>query len=177
MINGDSPEQQQITPVPTAGQSCAMKAGFGCLAFSILGIIAFVWIFNMMIKIPNISSYKGCMENMLAISGALDRYASRNDKYPAKLSDLHPDFLEQKQFLHCPADLSSVGKVSYDYTAPAMNAPPSTVLLTCKRHVIFQNRLIMILRKDGKIIQDNAGQIRKAPAPVTKDKLPRGLKP
>jgi hypothetical protein len=86
---------------------------------------------------------------MQETTSALRRYAERNGMYPAKLSDLYPDFLETRDILHCPADHSSPDSVSYKYTRPKMSDPPDKAVLSCARHTIIGVNVVVQFCKDG----------------------------
>jgi hypothetical protein len=93
-----------------------------------------------------------CLNNVQEIGGALSRYAVRNQKYPEKLADLYPEFLENRSALHCPSDPSPSSTVSYDYFPPKIDSPDSTIVLTCRRHALMKGiSTIVILTKGGDV--------------------------
>ena len=126
----------------------------------IVGIGIGIFIVNMLLKNPafrvfftEAQSIAQCQINLQEIGGGLDRYARRNGKSPAKLSELYPSFLETKTVLHCPDDRRSKDTVSYDYIPPAMNAPPSTKVVECTRHIVVKGQppWVISLYKDGHV--------------------------
>jgi predicted class III extradiol MEMO1 family dioxygenase len=52
--------------------------------------------------------------------------------------------------LHCPLD-SSGQAVSYTYNKPADDAPGTTVVVSCSRHMIMKKPVILGVQKDGKM--------------------------
>lgn len=127
--------------------------GITCLVIFVLMLGLWVWFAGMIARVPKLRNYAVCVEHVREVSGALDRYARRNGKYPDKLADLSPNFIESKDDLHCPADRRPDGVASYDYTPPPMNAPDSTQVIVCKRHVIFGTPAVLVLHKDGRMYQ------------------------
>ena len=153
---------------PGARPNCLRTVGITCLVSLVVGVAIVAWIAIMISKNPTFRQvYSGaylaaeCQKNLQHpdphntqdISGALERYARRNGKYPASLKELYPNFLENRRTLHCPADSRPVGVVSYEYTPPAMNAPPTTVVIRCGRHAIIRGQppLVLLLYKDGRV--------------------------
>jgi hypothetical protein len=138
--------------------SCLRTAGISCLVVFIAGLVL-MWLgVRWLLNSPMGSQAKmsvDCRANLLAIGGGLERYLQRNGKYPDKLADLYPNFLEDKDVLHCPADAAPAGKVSYDYVPPARNARPDTIVIICRRHILVKGQppWIITLQKDGKVNQ------------------------
>lgn len=160
----------EITPTNSAASgnksSCMKAIGISCLVVVIVGLALGFWITGMVSKNPvlrpalrNIYTEAQhitiCEMNLREIGGALDRYSRRNGKYPDNLADLYPNFMEKRAFIHCPSDSRSKDIVSYDYTPPSMDAPASTVVIECKRHIIMKNQppWTVSLYKDGKVIK------------------------
>ncbi|HUV04134.1 MAG TPA: hypothetical protein VMX94_03405 [Armatimonadota bacterium] len=139
----------------------------------VIGIAVIVWLVTMVSKYPALRHAAECQANLQNpdpknqqdISGALERYARKKGKYPAGLEELHPNFLENRKILHCPADKRPVRIVSYEYAPPAMNAPPGTVVIRCDRHVIIRGRppLALMLHKDGRITTQGFGAASSKP--------------
>ena len=48
------------------------------------------------------SKETACKSNLKIVRGAVSRYYSANDEYPASLNDLVPDFIENEAGLICP---------------------------------------------------------------------------
>lgn len=178
MPNVDFPAE----PAPPRTKSnCLAASGITCLVLLIISVLGFIWIARMVTKNPAANQFYNeakliaqCQLNLQDPGGAqdvydaLERYSTRYGKYPAKLADLYPTFLEDKSVLHCPADPRPKDVVSYDYTPPAPDAPGPTVMVECKRHVLMEGQppLILKLRKDGQIDKQNF-------VPTTKTVKPR----
>jgi hypothetical protein len=90
------------------------------------------------------------------IAGALARYAKWNHKYPDKLTDLYPTFLNSKSLLHCPADPRPENVVSYEYMKPDINAPGDTVVVVCRHHVMMPDQPPWVLKllKNGSVVRE-----------------------
>ena len=155
-----------VSPASTQS-SCLRTTGITCLVAVVVGIAIIVWLVTMVTKYPALRHAAECQanlqnpdpDNQQDISGALERYARKKGKYPASLEELYPNFLENRKILHCPADKRPVRIVSYEYTPPAVKAPPSVVVIRCDRHVIISGRppLVLLLHKDGKIVTQGFG--------------------
>ena len=106
-------------------------------------------VFNTM---RDVKEVRDCKKNLTSIHESLKRYRQMNDKYPAKLVDLWPNYLESKEILHCPLDPNS-GEISYEYNPPSADAPPQTIVITCRWHMFTEKKSPIILRllKDGTI--------------------------
>ena len=169
MTNPDLPTQpeQQPTP-PRAKSNCFVVGGITCLVVVVIGILLTIWLVTWASRNPTFKKAIGgaklvaeCQLHLADPSGsqdiydALERYKSRNGKYPAKLADLYPTFLEDRSVLHCPADTSGKDVVSYEYYPPAKNAPGSTVIVECRRHVLMDGQppLTLQLTKDGQVLK------------------------
>lgn len=167
MTNSDIPtEPQQPTP-PRAKSNCFVVGGITCLVVVVIGVVLIILGVRWASQNPQIRKAVGsaqlrteCQLHLANPSGsqdiydALERYKTRNGKYPAKLADLYPTFLEDKSVLHCPADTSGKDVVSYEYYPPAMDAPANMVIVECRRHVIVdgQSPMVLQLTKDGQVL-------------------------
>ena len=153
---------QTNTPAPRSGPNCLKSMGIGCLVIiAVLLAISFIPGPQKMLGAAALAAQ--CQLNLYNpdnnqnISEALDRYVTKNGSYPDKLEDLYPEFLTDKRVLHCPADPRPQNVVSYDYNKPSMDAPDDTIIIKCKRHVIFKGKPnpIIVLRKNGKARLEN----------------------
>ena len=160
-------------PEPTAPQTrsnCFVTAGITCLVLVIVGALIALWGFRALFRNPvfkqGISGAKLVAECQFHlqnpnspqnISAALERYRTRNGRYPDKLEDLCPVFLENKAILHCPADPRPKDVVSYEYMKPKTDAPGTVIVVECKRHIIIQGQppLVLTLTKDGRVLRSN----------------------
>ena len=153
---------------PSTQSTCLKAAGITCLVVVVVGIAfaalaAFVILRNPAVKRGRLALQ--CRMNLQNpneaqdISDALERYVRRNGKYPARLEDLYPNFLEEKTILHCPADPRPADVASYQYTPPAMDALPSIVVVKCYRHRIIPDQppLVILLRKNGQLTMQETG--------------------
>lgn len=156
----DSPSEPPIAP--TTRSNCLRTAGITCLVLVVAGAALGLWFVNMMTKNPAVrQAYKGarliadCQVNLEQIGGALERYSRRNEKYPSSLAELHPNFLENKAALHCPADRRPLEVISYDYDPPSPKDSPDTPVIECKRHVVVEGQppWTLTLQKDGRVIK------------------------
>ena len=149
-----------IAPVTNNKSSCVKTAGITCLAALIAGIIVVIWSVNYVLRNPALSKafseaqlMAQCQIQLQEIGGALERYSKRNEKYPAGLAELYPNFLEKRSVLHCPADRRAKDVVSYEYTPLAMDAPPATVVVECKHHIMIKDQppWTISLYKNGRV--------------------------
>jgi hypothetical protein len=121
-----------------------------------------------------------CVQNLQAIHGALDRYRTARGAYPARLTDLLPEYLSRAQVLHCPADSRPSVVTSYRYTPPATTSPgePATPIVTCDHHelVIKGHRAVNAIEMmpDGSIRQKTTVYDGETPAPAGGTSAPRG---
>jgi len=120
-----------------------------------------------------------CVQNLQAIHGALDRYRTSRGAYPARLTDLRPEYLSRDQVLRCPADPRGDAPTSYRYTPPASREPsPAIPLVTCDHHQlqIRGHRMVNLLElmPDGTIRQKTTLLDGGAPAAVPRVSGPRG---
>ena len=181
MANEDASTQPTA---PSTRSSCLKTAGITCLVVLILGTAVVLWGFKQLLKNPAFNkafsagrSMSQCQMNLQNpgsgqdISDALERYAKRNGRYPAGLAELYPNFLENKAVLHCPADSRPADTVSYDYRPPDVNAPPTTVVVECRRHTILEGQppWVIFLRKDGKVLKEGYKPRSGPPEPRAKD--------
>jgi hypothetical protein len=130
---------------------CFKTVGITFAVLTIVLILVMFWVSHMVMRVPNLRNYAICIEQSQEIAAALNRFATKNDQYPEKLEELYPRFIEKKSVLHCPLDKSAPDAVSYEYHRPAMDAPDDTVVLICRRHVLFKGQpaVIVATRKDG----------------------------
>ena len=155
MTNEDMP-----VPAPAPKKSSCMRAlAITLLIAVVVAVLVMFWVFKYLFKneafqkaFNQAQARQQCKANLEEIGGALERYSRRNKAYPTSLDQLYPNFLENKAVLHCPADPNQ--GVSYDYYPPAMNAPGTTLVAECRRHVAFENQPPWKLQlfKDGKVI-------------------------
>jgi hypothetical protein len=73
-----------------------------------------------------------------------------NGKWPSKLTDLIPTYLDDEKFVNCPA----LNK-QYIYMRPKPDAPSDTIIVTCTQH--NKDRKLkngIILYKDGRVTEE-----------------------
>lgn len=140
-------------------------ACLGCLAISVLSALAVILVFAVTARnIPKpwqYLTYVGeCKENMEKLTGALRRYHVKNDHYPEKIEDLYPDFLGASKALVCPAANSpNTGHSSYEYIKPKPDAPGSTIVLRCYKHMPNKDiRVVLEAYLDG-AVRDNTSPV------------------
>jgi len=155
-MTSEHPEIRPVTYTPRS--SCFRTIGITFLVLFVLGIPALFLIARVAFQIPNVRLYVTCTQHAQTISFALDRYATKNGKYPQKLDELYPDYIEDKSILLCPLDKHPDGGSSYTYTRPSLDAPGDTIILTCKRHIIFpgQPPMLVAVTKDGQVLKPTA---------------------
>jgi type II secretory pathway pseudopilin PulG len=137
-------------------------AGIGCLALIIVAFLSGLWIARLVTKNPVMHKVWSesqriaqCQLQLQEIGGALDRYNSRNGKYPASLDELYPVFLEKKETLHCPSAPGPKDTPSYEYTPPDANTPADAAVAVCNLHVIIEGQppLTITLLKNGTVVR------------------------
>lgn len=140
--------------------SCLKATGISCLVITVTFIGLAFWIYSALSKSPIFKNvYKDankmvvCLQQLDQLGGALDRYSQKNGKYPQKLDELYPTFLETKTVLHCPADPGPADTVSYEYKVPDKKALGTTVVVVCNRHTMINSPVSLRLQKDGTIKQ------------------------
>ncbi len=155
---------------PKPKSNCFMVGGITCLVIFVLLVGLGFWLFkqlsgNSMIKkaFGGAKLVAECQLNMAnpssdqCIYAALERYNTKYGRYPQKLGELYPTFLEKRSVLHCPADPSPKDTISYEYTPPAETAPANTIMVECNRHILIEGQapLVLKLQKDGQVLKPN----------------------
>jgi hypothetical protein len=101
-----------------------------------------------------------CQENMKEIHAAIDRYRQRNNgKYPKDLNELVPRYLSVAGKLKCPSD-TSTKPVSYQYSEPEQNTPDTAPLLQCNHHSVMNQKIPVIMLKNGQLLTPSRVQTR-----------------
>lgn len=143
-------------PPPRRGMSCWTIGLLSCLGAVALVLIGVALLFFFAARQPEFRQLMSvgvqmgqCQQNMQEIYAAIERYRQRNNgQYPKSLNELVPRYLAEAGKLKCPADASNQ-PVSYQYQRPAANAPETTPLLTCDHHVVAQQKVPLIVFKNG----------------------------
>ncbi len=147
-------------PSRSTGPGCWKSLGITCLVAAVIGVGLLIWGVLAISKNPIFKKAMSeaqllskCQIQLREIGGALRRYESRHGKFPASLEELHPNFLEDRAMLHCPADKRDVTILSYEYTPAGPDAPGSTTVATCRLHVLVEGQppAVVNLTKDGKV--------------------------
>lgn len=153
---------------PKPKSNCFAVGGITCLVVFVLLVGLGIWVFRLLSNNTIFKKAFGgaklvaeCQLNMAnpssdqSIYGALERYNTKYGRYPQKLGELYPTFLEKRSVLHCPADPSPTDTISYEYTPPATNAPANTIMIECNRHVLVEGQapLVLKLQKDGQVLK------------------------
>ncbi|MHB1455660.1 MAG: hypothetical protein ACYC0V_01975 [Armatimonadota bacterium] len=146
-------------PLEKPNKSCWRVGGITCLTLLILTIALSYFLYVKFSKTPafknvysNVNQMSQCMPRLAEISGALSRYKQKNGAYPEKLADLYPTFLEDKSYLHCPADQSPIDNLSYTYKKPDKNTQSSDIVVSCTRHEILKTTAELAILKNGNIV-------------------------
>jgi hypothetical protein len=106
-----------------------------------------------------------CQQNMLEIYDAIERYRQKNNgEYPKDLSALIPRYLSEAGKMRCPADASGQ-RVSYQYFRPQKDSPETSPLLQCDHHTIMNEKIPLIILKNGQPLSGAAGRTRPQPSP------------
>ena len=114
-----------------SGCSKPLKA---CAVIAALVVLAIIGMLIYAMRMPTIQVMLRCRDNMTQIGDALERYHSVNNSYPPDLRSIEKEYLKDTSVLHCPADKSSDGELSYIYHRPPSNAKDTFVILECDRH-------------------------------------------
>ncbi len=146
------------TPPRRANSNCLIAALAGCgllvIITIVLGIVVAKGAGGFVRDIAAAPDYK---QKLIAVQSALQTYQhDHKGKYPAKLSDLVPNYLpDDSNFSY------QVGDVPHrmEYTPPVKDAPDDAVVAgfqTTQIHVMnFQTQTIYVhLLKNGRIVQD-----------------------
>jgi len=135
----------QAPPPKKSGPGCWLWVPVGCLAIVIISAIVIGVGVKTALQGPGgkgfSSSFGGIMQNaakmadgmakLQAINTATKQYYQDNQTYPASLPQLVPKYLPSVTSLHSTVDPNqSPTHVSFKYTRPANNAPPSTIYLS-----------------------------------------------
>jgi len=84
----------------------------------------------------------------MPLAAALDRYARDTGKYPERLDDVFPDYLDRKSVLRCPADQETPeGESSFVYDRPQPGQVDAAIL-ECRHHA----SLVIRIRARGKLV-------------------------
>lgn len=157
--NETSPPVRAKTP---RKNGCVRTLGISCLVLAILCAVVVTTITVVATRNPAVrqlySSGKSvgiCELQMAEIGAALDRYVIKNGKYPDRLTDLYPKFLENRGLLHCPADPRPKNVVTYVYFQPRISDPGSKIVLICNHQVNVPGQppvpVRVLLFKNGRV--------------------------
>lgn len=158
-------------PMPvrrSSGTNCLIAGLIGCGVLVILVVISFYIIgkkFGGFIQ-NSVSSQRDCAQSLVGIRTALRDYQTKhNGKYPAKLSDLVPDYLSDRSALTCNGDPAT----ETTYTPPKQDAPeetavvsftgPESTMMEVGQSQLSQ-RVVVRLLKDGRIVSDQMQRTR-----------------
>lgn len=141
---------------------CVRTLGISCLVLAIMSAVLVAIIAIVATRNPAVrrlySSGKSvgiCELQMAEIGAALDRYVTKNGKYPHRLTDLYPKFLENRGLLHCPADPRPKNVVTYVYFQPRISDPGSKIVLMCTHQVSVPGQppvpVRVLLFKNGRV--------------------------
>lgn len=144
---------------------CLKAAGIGCLVIVVIAVGLGIWGYSAMRKNPIFrqgferAQVMGlCAANLQAIGSALNRYsAEHSGKYPAKLDDLCPKYILDKSKLQCPQSKPGGVAFCYEYTQPSPSAPDTSIIVTCRYHIIVDGQPAVPIRlmKNGEIDSQN----------------------
>ncbi len=121
----------------------------GCLGTVFALLFLFVLVLWLVAHRPEYKPLAECVEHMTQTRAALLRYHQHRGKWPDKLSDLSPTYLEHAHLLRCPLDSSKSG--SYTYFKPSNNSKPDDPIIECDRHRVLGNRVLLRMRRDKEI--------------------------
>ena len=133
------PYGYQAPPPQKKGPGCWLWVPLGCLVFLIIGgIIATISVKQALQGSSGV--FGGAMKSatdiadattkLTQINAAVNQYYKTNNTYPSSLTQLVPTYLPSAASLHSSADPNpNPTNVSFKYTRPSNNAPPSTIYL------------------------------------------------
>ena len=150
MVNPNDPQ----SPIQSGkkGPSCWVIGGLSCIALMVMVVVFLAFIMlgtssGRKFSTELASDAKSSMEipksmyQMSDIRGAVIRYQRKNNRYPVSISELYPIYLARKQELHSALDPNTnPDHVTFAYTEPAVNAPPSTIILKMRWDYVFKDR-------------------------------------
>ena len=147
---------------PNTGSNCLKSCATAALVVFVAAVALILLFKDSIVENPMVKTAMVAAEcqgnlsnpaNEQNISAALDRYVTRNGRYPETLEELYLTYLKNRNVLHCPADPRPKNIVSYKYTPPEVDAPGSTVVIECDRHKIVEGQppLVLHLLKDGRV--------------------------
>ena len=124
----------------------------GCMVLIVFLVVAFAGFLMFAYKSPFYHGIAVCSIQMRNVGAGLDRYATKNDVYPAELDEITPDYIKKSE-LHCPADKSDRDDVSYVYHRITSDASDDAVVLECKHHKSrrLPGPTVLIYHKNGKV--------------------------
>lgn len=163
---------------------CAKTAGISCLVLAILSAVLVAITIIIATKNPVVrqlySSGKSvgiCELQMVEIGAALQRYVTKNGKYPDRLADLYPKFLENRGLLHCPADRRTKNVVTYVYFQPQTSDSGSKIVLMCTHQVVVPGQpavpIRVLLFKNGRVKTEVGRPSPSVSSPPTASPTPR----
>lgn len=120
-------------------RGCAPIAllGCGCGLLSGIGIILVFFLMSVQLvhelREPGWSrdDFAQCQQNLEYLRQALDNYRTDYHRYPARLEELSPHYLDVTTRMRCPLEIKGRG-VRYVYQPDA--ARPTDPLVTCVNH-------------------------------------------
>ncbi len=144
----------------------------GCLAALLLCVLAALLFLAVSSRDGSLSrlyrswmQVETCRRNLVELGAALQRYHNRNREYPETLDRLYPDFLKTDSVLRCPADEGKEKSSGYRYFRPTDATPPDATVIRCDRHSpAGQQKVVLNLRKDGRVDVQNERPVRAAPS-------------
>ncbi len=90
----------------------------------------------------NIEQVKSCTENLQEIGKAIQSYREEHGEFPNWLSDLHPQYITDKNILICPSD-NNDGKVLYSRAVdPNLPVSYNYELYSGQRKTVKENRVM-----------------------------------
>lgn len=120
-------------PPPRAGGDPWKWAAITCGGLGCLVVVGLIALFVIVLNSPQTRQFLTAIGNadrvardMGIVGKAIDQYAKDKKRYPAKLTDLIPNYLPDTQSLRSSVDPNGP---PFLYTPPPKNAPSDTVLL------------------------------------------------
>lgn len=124
----------------------------GCSILIAIIIIGLVIALGAISRDQDFKDFTACATRIQSVGAALDRYYTKNDKYPDKLTDLVPDYIKSSE-LYCPNDKTK----EFTYKKPDVDAPGKTVVLSSSDHKILKGSPLytIVYLKDGTVTVAN----------------------
>lgn len=129
----------------------------GCMVFLIIILAAMASILISFYRSPYGKGLNDCKSRIMEVGSAINRYHTKQDRYPDSLMELVPDYIPEHA-LYCPTHKSA----EYFYAKPSPDSNGRFIVLTCNNHKLNKE---LKLKAPGAVIHYHKdGTISIAPA-------------